>query len=83
MSWIEDHGDELFDEPQDGPELVEIEWTCRKASTDKAVLLSIHGEDHWIPRSLLEVTSQDAGRFSTRGSGEIPMWFADQEGIWY
>lgn len=83
MSWIDEQDFSDWDEPQDDPELVEIEWTCRKASTEKAVLLSIHGEDFWIPRSLLHVTAQDAGRFSTRGSGEIPQWFADQEGIWY
>jgi hypothetical protein len=84
VSWIDDQQD-LWDEyeDQEKSEQVCIEWTCRKASTDKAVLLTVHGVDHWIPRSLLLNTSKDGGRFSTGGSGEIPMWFADQEDIFY
>ena len=49
------------------------------ASTDKAALLRIHGEDQWVPWSLIGADSIE--RDGDVGTVFIAKWFAEREGL--
>lgn len=57
-----------------------IEADCIKAATDRAVLAVIDGEEHWIPRSVIE----DGDDIVAGGDPEelsVAEWFVNKEGL--
>jgi len=62
-------------------EEVEVEFDAVKASTDKAVLILVDGEEYWIPKSQIGDLYENEGRFATGGSLTIPEWLAEEKGL--
>lgn len=52
---------------------------CKKA-TDKALLVSINGDDYWVPQSQVD---DDSEVYREGDSGELVVseWWAEKEGL--
>lgn len=52
---------------------------CTK-ETDKALLVEIEGEEHWIPKSMVD---DDSEVYSVGDEGQLVIseWFAKKEGL--
>lgn len=58
--------------------IADVECT---AETDRAILVSVNGGDHWVPKSQLH---DDSEVYSKKDSGKLVMskWIAKQRGLW-
>lgn len=57
---------------------VDEEVNCT-VDTNKAILVNVDGEDHWVPKSQIDAASEcfEAG---TSGSLIVTQWFAEKAG---
>lgn len=61
-------------------EKVWIQGALAKKETDKALLVEIDGDEHWIPKSQID---DDSEVYQEGDEGElvVSMWLAEQKGI--
>ena len=64
-------------------DIARIEFDAVVATTPKAVLLEVQGEDVWVPRSVIVDPKEGEGmdRGDPAGEVEILSWFARKEGL--
>ena len=58
-----------------------FEVSAVKRETDKAILVTIEGEDHWIPKGQIHDDSECYGVESGPGVLIISRWLAEQKGL--
>lgn len=75
MMWSDD-----FHNDRDDDDTVTIGDIEVKASTPKAILIEVDGEEHWIPRSQL-LDGTDVDDVGDEGKIVIPKWLADDRGL--
>jgi len=73
-AWDTDFGNDIQNE-------VEIDFDEVKATTDKAILVRVGREDHWIPKSQIGELTRSKSRFASGGSLTIPEWLAEEKGL--
>jgi len=60
---------------------VEIEVEEVLNVTDRAVLCAVDGEEHWIPRSQIDVEGADFEAGEVDFTLSVTRWFAEKEGL--
>ncbi len=58
-----------------------FEVSVVKRETDRAILVTIEGEDHWIPKGQIHPDSECYSVESGPGTLIISRWLAEQKGI--
>jgi hypothetical protein len=75
----DDYGWELADLDQG---FTRVCFEAVKASTELAMLITVDGMDHWIPRSQIEcLDKRSESKFDTSGTMRIPDWLAEAHGL--
>jgi len=66
-----------------GRSCVHLEVGPVEAETDKAILVEIEGEKHWVPKSQIEDESEVYSKESGAEGGTLIVseWWARQEGL--
>lgn len=61
-------------------EIIEDTKCIKEAKSGKAILVDIHGDEHWIPNSVIHEDSE-VYKSGTEGDLIVERWFAEKEGL--